>query len=81
MQKPGATRRRIKVTLAAPNLAAARKLGIDVSDVCDAALAEAVRRAKAEAWAQENAGALAERRSWIGMNGTPLADIQVLRID
>lgn len=33
----------------------------------------------AELWFRENAEALAERRTWIAKNGTPLADIQVLR--
>ena len=33
----------------------------------------------ADLWLRENAEALAERRTWIAKNGTPLADIQVLR--
>jgi antitoxin CcdA len=40
-----------------------------------------VRQAEAKAWAQENAAAIAERRAWIEANGTPLADLQVLRTD
>ncbi|WP_425074124.1 type II toxin-antitoxin system CcdA family antitoxin [Sagittula sp. S175] len=40
--------------------------------------AEAFRLARTEAWAQENAAAIAERRAWIEANGTPLADLQVL---
>ena len=53
----------------------------NVSAISDAALAEAVRAAKAEAWARENAEAIAERRAWIEANSAPLADLQVLKID
>jgi antitoxin CcdA len=73
-------KQRTNVTLTAANLAAARELGLNVSAISDAAVAEAVRAAKAEAWAKENAGAIAERRAWIEANGTPLADLQVLKL-
>ncbi|RFU12917.1 type II toxin-antitoxin system CcdA family antitoxin [Roseovarius sp. SYSU LYC5161] len=74
-------KQRTNITLSATNLAAARELGLNVSAISDAALAEAVRAAKAEAWARENAGAIAERRAWIEAHGTPLADLQVLKTD
>jgi len=35
----------------------------------------------AESWAEQNAKAIAERRAWVEVNGTPLADLQVLRLD
>jgi antitoxin CcdA len=72
---------RTNVTLTAETLAAARRLGLNVSAISDAALAEAVRQAEAKAWAEENEAAIAERRAWIEANGTPLADLQVLRTD
>ena len=74
-------KQRTNVSLTASTLAAARELGLNVSAISDAALAEAVRAARAEAWARENAEAIAERRAWIEANGTPLADLQVLKID
>ena len=80
MQQATAEKKRANVTLTAANLAAARELGLNVSAISDAAVAEAVRAAKAKAWAQENATAIAERRAWIEANGTPLADLQVLKI-
>jgi antitoxin CcdA len=73
-------KQRTNITLTAANLAAARELGLNVSAISDAAVAEAVRAAKSEAWARENAEAIAERRAWIEANGTPLADLQVLKI-
>ncbi len=68
------------ISLTAANLAAARELGLNVSAISDAAVAEAVRAARAEAWAAENAAAISERRTWIEANGTPLADLQVSKI-
>ena len=81
MPQSSTEKQRTNVSLTAATLAAARELGLNVSAISDAALAEAVRAAKAEAWARENAEAIAERRAWIEANGTPLADLQVLKID
>jgi len=81
MQHATTEKQRTNITLTANNLAAARELGLNVSAISDAAVADAVRLAKAEAWAQENATAITERRAWIEANGTPLADLQVLKID
>lgn len=78
---PTATKQRTNVTLDADTLADARALGLNVSAISDAALAEAVRQAKAKDWAQDNAEAIAERRAWINANGTPLADLQVFKVE
>jgi len=80
MPRNSTEKQRTNVSLTASNLAAARELGLNVSAISDAALAEAVRAARAEAWARDNAEAIAERRAWIEANGTPLADLQVLKI-
>lgn len=72
---------RTNVTLSAANLVAARRLGLNVSAISDAALAEAEKQAEAEAWAKEHTAAIDARRAWIDANGTPLADIQILRIE
>ena len=80
MPQNSTEKQRTNVSLTASNLAAARELGLNVSAISDAALAEAVRMAKAEAWARENAEAIAERRAWSEANGTPLADLQVLKL-
>ncbi|MFX0543421.1 type II toxin-antitoxin system CcdA family antitoxin [Roseovarius sp. S4756] len=69
------------ITPMVANLAAARKLGPNMSAVSDAAVAEAVRAARAEAWAAENAAAISERHTWIEANGTPLTDLQVLKVN
>ena len=81
MPQTTSEKQRTNITITAANLVAAREFGLNVSAISDAAVAEAVRAAKAKAWAQENAEAIAERRAWIETNGTPLADIQVLKLD
>lgn len=81
MPQSSTEKQRTNVSLTASTLAAARELGLNVSAISDAALAEAVRAARADAWARENAEAIAERRAWIEANGTPLADLQVLKLD
>ena len=41
-------KRRTNITLTAENLTAARELGLNVSDISDAAVGEAIRAARAE---------------------------------
>jgi antitoxin CcdA len=81
MPQASSEKQRTNITLTAANLAAARELGLNVSAISDAALSEAVRAAQARAWAAENAEAIYERRAWIETHGTPLADLQVLKVD
>lgn len=80
MPQASTEKQRTNITLTAANLTAARQLGLNVSAISDAAVAEAVRTAKAEVWTRENATAISERRAWIEANGTPLADLQVLKV-
>ena len=81
MPQASTEKKRTNVTLTAANLAAARELGLNVSAISDAAVLEAVRAARSRAWATENAEAILERRARIETNGTPLADLQVLKVD
>jgi antitoxin CcdA len=81
MPQASTEKQRTNITLTAANLAAARELGLNVSAISDAAVSEAVRAARARAWATENAEAISERRAWIETHGTPLADLQVLKVD
>jgi antitoxin CcdA len=74
-------KQRTNITLTVANLAAAQELGLNVSALSDAAVAEAVRRVRAEAWAAENAAAISERRTWIEANGMPLEELQVLKVN
>lgn len=81
MGQPVQTKQRTTVTIDADILAAARRLDLNVSSISEAAVQQAVKAAEAQRWVEENADILAERRSWIGANGAPLADLQVLKLD
>ena len=70
-------RRRSKtsLSLSADTLASARTLGLNVSAIADAALAQAVREAQRRQWLDENADAFARQRAWHAEHGHPAADI------
>ncbi|WP_109468077.1 type II toxin-antitoxin system CcdA family antitoxin [Albibacillus kandeliae] len=70
-------KRRTNVTIDSDVLDAARELGLNVSAISEAALAESVREARARAWAAENREAISQRRAWVDRNGMPLARWQV----
>lgn len=72
-----ATKKRTTLTIDARLLEAARRRGLNVSAISEAALAEEVRRAEASAWAEENAETLRVRREEIAANGMPLAAHQI----
>lgn len=81
MPQAAKEKQRTNVTIDARALAAARRLSLNVSAISEAAVVEAVRRAEARAWAEENAAAIAERRAWIEAQGAPLARFQALKTD
>lgn len=76
MSRIAVSKRRTNVSIDAGLLDAARELGLNVSAISEAALAENVRAARAAAWQAENSTALAQRRAWIATNGAPLANWQ-----
>lgn len=76
MSRIAVSKRRTNVSIDAGLLDAARELGLNVSAISEAALAENVRAARAAAWQAENSTALAQRRVWIATNGAPLASWQ-----
>lgn len=65
-------RRAANVTLDSDLLAEAKDLGINISRAAEAGLSEAVRKAKAEQWLEENRPALESSNDWIEKNGLPL---------
>ena len=76
-----APKRRTNVSIEGALLDEARELGLNVSAVAEAALAAAVREARARAWAAEAAPAIERRAAWIEAHGLPLAPWQVWRPD
>ncbi len=72
-----ATKRKTSLTLDAAALDEARKYGVNVSAVADAALSKAVADARRQQWLKENAAAFEAQSKWHKENGHPLADVMV----
>ncbi len=70
-----AAKRKTSLTLDADALEHAKDLGINVSAVAEAALVQAVAKARREQWLAENADAFAAQSNWHETKGHPLADI------
>lgn len=70
-----ATKRQTSLTLDAAALDCAKDLQINVSAVAEAALLEAIAKARQERWLAENADAFAAQADWHERNGHPLAGI------
>lgn len=72
-----AMKRKTSLTLDAAALDEARKYGVNVSAVADAALSKAVADARRQQWLKENAAAFEAQSKWHKENGHPLADVMV----
>ena len=70
-------KRKTSLTMDAEALDEARRLGLNVSAVANAALQAAVKEAKRQVWLEENAEAFAAEAAWIERNGHPLAEIMI----
>ena len=51
----------------------ARALGVNISQAAEKGLEEAVRKARAEAWLEQNQAAIEASNQWVEANGLPLA--------
>ena len=51
----------------------ARALGLNLSDVLERGLQQAIAEARREAWLTENRAALDSSNAWVAANGLPLA--------
>lgn len=69
-----ATRRKATNLSVRPELVAdARALGINLSDVLERGLTEAIAQARAAAWRADNHAALESSNRWVEARGLPLA--------
>ncbi|QRZ14285.1 type II toxin-antitoxin system CcdA family antitoxin (plasmid) [Paracoccus methylovorus] len=67
-----APRKPTNLTLDSSLLTEARSFGVNLSQAAEAGLRHAVAEAKAKAWQQENAAALASSNAWVDAHGLPL---------
>ena len=68
----GKAKRATNVTLSADVLAEAKALGLNISQVCDAALRERVRAERERRWREDNAGFIAAYNETVAAEGVPL---------
>lgn len=64
---------RVNLTLDQALVDEARALGVSISQASSQGLAAAVKKARGEAWLQENRAALQSSNEWVEANGLPLA--------
>ncbi|MGL5838997.1 MAG: type II toxin-antitoxin system CcdA family antitoxin [Sphingorhabdus sp.] len=74
MNKPfrsAAPKKATNISLPADMVEDAKRLGINVSQACEAGLAKEVRKALGEEWKRENRAAIENWNKWIRENGMP----------
>ena len=62
------------MTIRPDYLAAAKRLGITVSEAAERGLRDAIREAEAAQWLAENGAAVEAVNDWVEANGLPLKD-------
>jgi antitoxin CcdA len=76
MNKPSrftAQKRSTNVSLPSDLVDEAKRLGINLSQACESALSEQVRKALGEEWKRENKEAIESWNEWVRENGMPMA--------
>ncbi len=76
MNKPSrftAQKRSTNVSLPSDLVDEAKRLGINLSQTCESALSDQVRKALGEEWKRENKGAIESWNEWVRKNGMPMA--------
>lgn len=71
-----ATRRPINLSIDPVVLADAKALGINISRVCESALAAQVQQLRREQWLAENREAMDDYNAYVEANGLPLAHLR-----
>lgn len=65
-------RRPVNLSLDEANIAAARELGLNISQTCDRALSIEIRNERDRRWKQDNAAWIEAHRNWVEANELPL---------
>jgi antitoxin CcdA len=66
-------KRATNVSLAVDLVEEAKRLGINLSQACEAGLADRVRLERGEEWKRENRAAIESSNEYVRKNGLPLA--------
>lgn len=67
-------RKAVNVSLDTGVVTAAREAGLNLSQVCEAALRQAARAERDRQWREENREAMEGWNRWLGENGLPYAE-------
>ncbi|RDE04845.1 type II toxin-antitoxin system CcdA family antitoxin [Sphingomonas aracearum] len=68
-----AKRRPVNLSLDTGIVAAAREVGINLSQVSEAAIRTATRKEQERRWQEENRAAMESSNAWVEKNGLPFA--------
>ncbi|KTE39042.1 MULTISPECIES: type II toxin-antitoxin system CcdA family antitoxin [unclassified Sphingopyxis] len=71
--KKAAPKKPTNVSLSIALVGEAKKLGINVSEACQAGLAAEVKKAREAAWLEENRAAIEASNEYVRKHGLPLA--------
>lgn len=71
-------RKSVNLSLDTGVVAAARKVGVNMSRVTEAALRVAIKTESERRWREENAAWIQSHNDWVEQNGIPLGDLPVL---
>ncbi len=66
-------KRATNVSLAADLVTEAKRLGVNVSQACEAGLAAQIRKERGEEWKRENREAIESSNDYVRKHGLPLA--------
>ena len=58
----------------------ARALGLNLSEMAERGIAEAVQAEKERRWKEENAAAIRSHNDWVAKNGLPLAEHRMFKL-
>ncbi len=67
-------KRPTNVSLSADLVAEAKRLGLNISQICEENLSREVRKALGEEWKRENRAAMESWNIWVEEHGLPLAE-------
>ncbi|WP_298669544.1 type II toxin-antitoxin system CcdA family antitoxin [uncultured Sphingomonas sp.] len=65
-------RKSVNLSIDTGIVAAAREAGLNLSQISEAALCDAARKAQAEKWHEENKAWVEANNAWVERNGLPL---------
>lgn len=71
-------RRAVNVSLDEATVLIAKEMGMNISEICQQALAAEVQRERMLRWQAEHRDAIEANNAWVDKNGLPLAGLAIL---